>query len=113
MDELDKKINAYEKALTNLARHPSEDYAERVREMLLARDDIAFVLKDGPKISSKQHKDIADVDTRLKAEAGVILNSLAPDTLAHWRDVNLPPTESWWWFLDQRLAETEEATKAQ
>jgi tetratricopeptide (TPR) repeat protein len=106
---LEAGIKAYEKALCELPPQSAEGYAEAVRGVLLARDEVAAALTGSPRISARQHARIAAADKRLKAQAPYIRDGLDADAFTHWREVGRAPEGAWWWSLDRVAAETEAA----
>jgi Tfp pilus assembly protein PilF len=108
MDEIEARISSYETSLNELPPEAAEDYGDKVRNILIARDELASALKAHPTISNQAYGRIADQDLRLKAVAKTINDLIGTQTLVNWREVKQPPRESWWWFLDERVAGEEQ-----
>ncbi|HKP37202.1 MAG TPA: tetratricopeptide repeat protein [Pyrinomonadaceae bacterium] len=107
INDVESAISSYEKAVVDALPNSgpaieTTNAEARLREILLARDEIVRALAAEPKISSDDLNRITQTDRKLKQDFKKILPLVPSTTFQDWREVIQPPETHWWWYLDAR-----------
>lgn len=107
MGAIEDSITRYEQGLARLPELNGNDYEQNVWEVLLVRDAVAAALSKEDGATAASLARVAELDGRLNENASDIRNKVGANKLKSWREVKPPLAESWWWFLDERVARAE------
>jgi hypothetical protein len=100
MHNLEEAISVYEHALGNLFSEKCGDPASRLLAVLLARSDVAAVLKEQVPSSPNLFNQIATLDKELRSGIPVAAAAVDQSTKKMWRDTIQPSASEWWWSLE-------------
>jgi len=100
--ELKSAIEHYAAALNALETADPKPSAEKVLEVLIARDAVSEVLPEKTKVPPEALAKLIALDSHLQQQATLITSIGKLDT---WRKSLTPPESAWWWFI-QRQEET-------
>jgi tetratricopeptide (TPR) repeat protein len=98
INEYKNKLQIMAEALDKVERDKVED---SVRDVLVARNNLAQLLKDNKSITADEFKLLSAADHELKNRAEAIISMIERAVLIEWRQAIQAPSEAWWWFLDQ------------
>jgi len=70
-------------------------------EVLAARETLARVLAEAATLAPEDLRQVAQLDTRLRANAAAIAASAGGSALVAWRNAVQAPPSAWWWSLDE------------
>jgi hypothetical protein len=95
---LDEALAAYEAALRQVTCASAQRETALLR-ILIARDRVASHTAPGA-VDGEPFRWLIALDQELKGRAGFVVRSMAPATLASWRESWHPLDPPWWWSLD-------------
>ncbi|MEM9271458.1 MAG: tetratricopeptide repeat protein [Cyanobacteria bacterium P01_F01_bin.143] len=97
---LEHSIDNYSEALVVIETSETLPSVEQVLDVLISRDVIHKLLRSRINHLWKNHKTLADLDSRLKNKAFVITQAV---NLAELRSSFHPTSDAWWWFFESPL----------
>lgn len=100
MLNLQEAVSAYEHALSNLFSEKSGDPASRLLAALLARTDVATVLKEHAPSSPNLFNQIATLDMELRSRIPAAAAAVDQSTKKKWHDAIQATAAEWWWSLE-------------
>jgi len=93
-------LSAYRQALASLSQSSAMDEAQALA-VLTARDLLQSALHQSPHPGPHRLVEIHKLDQQLREQGPALVKAL---DFSDYRKSFPRPVESWWWFLDQRLA---------